>query len=174
MRAKIIDFLYITPQRQRLTIDVYDDFSGTYDKVKDSEIDLTVKKKSKKRSLDANAYMWVLLDRLATATGIPVKDLYFDGLKNVGGNVEFYCGKSEAIERMCALWEAQGTTGWGWPYERYIHSKQGYENVKLFYGSSTFDKPTMSRMIDNLVQDCKACGVETMTPEELESLLGGY
>ena len=174
MRARIIDYLFVTPTRQRLTVELLGDWREQYDKLKDGEIDLTAKRFKAKRSLDANAYYWVLIDRLSTATGIPVKDLYFDSLKNVGGNVETYCSTPAAINQMCALWQQQGTTGWGWPYERFPSKLDGCENVKLYYGSSTMDKATFSRLIDHLVEDCKACGVEVMPPEELKSLLEAW
>jgi hypothetical protein len=32
----------------------------------------------------------------------------------------------------------------------------------------------MSRLIDNLVQDCKAIGIETKSPKEIESMLKEY
>lgn len=173
MKASIVDYLYINPQHSRLTLDVYDDIRQMYDIIKHAEVDFKLKKWHRKRSLDANAYMWVLIDKLAEATAVPCKDIYFDGLKNVGGNLEKYCSTPQAIEKMCELWKQQGTTGWGWPYETYESRIPGCVNLKLWYGSSTFDTATMSRMIDHLVQDCKACGIETLPPDELKSLLEG-
>ena len=170
MRARIVDFLVVTPERQRITIDLLGDFRETYERVKDSDVDLKLSKIRGKRSLTANAYFWTLLDRLATETRIPAKDLYFDYLKSVGGNLEVYCGKPEAIDRLCSLWEQSGTTGWGWPYVRSPSKLPGCEVVRLYYGSSTFDRDTMARLIDHLVQDCKACGIETMSAEEIKSL----
>lgn len=173
MKARIVDYLYITPARQRLTIDVFEDFRETYDKLKDEDINLAVKKLGKPKTLTANGYYWVLLDKLAAETGIPTKDLYFDGLRNVGGNMQVYCSTKRAIDEMCALWEQQGTTGWGWPYDRFESKLAGCENVKLYYGLSALDRESLSRLIDHLVQDCKACGVETLPQEELDSLLEG-
>ena len=173
MKARIVDFLVITPERQRLTIDVEGDFREVFEKVKDSDVELKVSKYRKQKSLTANAYMWTLLDKLATETGISVKDLYFDYLKNVGGNMELYCGKPQAIDRLVELWTQSGTTGWGWPYVRFPSKLDGCENVRLYYGSSTFDSATLSRLIDHIVQDCAACGIEVMPKEELQSLLGG-
>ena len=40
----------------------------------------------------------------------------------------------------------------------------------LYYGSSTYDTQQMSLLIDHIVQDAKALGIETMTPAELEAL----
>ena len=45
-------------------------------------------------------------------------------------------------------------------------------NVVFSYGSSTYDTAQMSRLIDNIVQDCKAVGIETLTPSELAKLEG--
>ena len=44
----------------------------------------------------------------------------------------------------------------------------------LYYGSSTFDTKQMSRLIDNIVQDCKAVGIETLTPQQLDALKEGW
>jgi hypothetical protein len=46
----------------------------------------------------------------------------------------------------------------------------GCTNVILYYGSSTYNTAQMSLLIDHLVQDAKALGIETMTPQELEAL----
>jgi len=42
--------------------------------------------------------------------------------------------------------------------------------VRNFYGSSAYDKAQMSRLINNIVQDCKAQCIETLTPAELARL----
>lgn len=44
----------------------------------------------------------------------------------------------------------------------------------LYYGSSVFSSSTMSRLIDNLIQDAKAVGIETMPPDKLAALLGEW
>lgn len=44
----------------------------------------------------------------------------------------------------------------------------------LYYGSSTYDMAQMSRLINLIVEDCKAQGIETMTPYELDALIGRW
>lgn len=174
MRGRIADFLYINPRRQRITVDLDADFRKTYDKVKDGDVEITVKPYRDKRSREANNYMWALLDMLAVATRIDKKEIYFDHLRRVGGNMETYCAIPAAADRMCALWREQGSTGWGWPYDRYDSKIDGCVNLRLYYGSSTFDTATMARMIDHLAQDCQACGLETKTQEEIDSIMEEY
>ena len=173
IKGKILDFNFSYNGAQRVTIEITEgDFRDTYDALHDVPVDLAVKKWRDKRSLDANAYMWVLIDKLAVATGVRKKELYFDALRNVGGNTEHYCAVPKAIDALCDLWSTQGSTGWGWPFDRYPSKVEGCENVKLYYGSSTFDTATMARLINHLIEDCMALNIETMPPEELASLLG--
>lgn len=37
----------------------------------------------------------------------------------------------------------------------------------LYFGSSSYDTVQMSRLIDLLIEDCKAQGIETATPDEI-------
>lgn len=43
--------------------------------------------------------------------------------------------------------------------------------VNAYYGSSSYNSKQMSRLIENLVQDCQAVGIETKSVEEINSLL---
>ena len=67
---------------------------------------LEIKEHRNKRSLDANAYFWVLAHKLAESTEIPVTAIYRNAIKEIGGVSEHYCGKPEAIERLCEAWRA--------------------------------------------------------------------
>lgn len=41
----------------------------------------------------------------------------------------------------------------------------------LYYGSSTYDTAQMSRLINIIVEECKAQGIETRTPDEISKLV---
>lgn len=130
-----------------------------------------IKAKKSLRSLDANAYAWVLMDKLSAATGVPKTDVYRNAVRDVGGNSEIVCVKAEAAPTLRKIWESRGL---GWQTEDDISKLPGCVNVILYYGSSTFDTRQMSRMIDNLIQDAKAVGIETMPPDKLAALLGEW
>lgn len=57
-------------------------------KMKPKAYDLTVKEHRKKRSLDANAYAWVLIGKLADAMRVPPTVVYNNAIQNIGGNYE--------------------------------------------------------------------------------------
>ena len=136
---------------------------------RDKLYDLEVKEHRKKRSLDANAYCWVLINKIAEALRITPIEIYRQAIQNVGGNYEVIPIKEEAADHFKQVWESQGL---GWPCMDMGKSKlDGYRNVRAYYGSSTYDTRQMSQLIDNLVQDFKALDIETMTPDKLALLM---
>lgn len=133
--------------------------------------DMEIKQHREKRSLDANAYSWVLLDKLAKATGTPKTEVYREAIREVGGNTETVCVKQEAAEKLCEGWRHNGL---GWIAETIPSKLKGCVNVVLYYGSSTFDTAQMARFIDGIVQDCKAIGIETLPPDKLDAMMEGW
>lgn len=150
-----------------LTVSTREDVRELFDTMQDIDVDVTVKKHREKRSLDANAYCWVLLDKLAEATGTPKADIYREAVKSVGGNTEIVCVQERAVQKLRDGWQQNGI---GWQTEIMDSKIDGCKNVILYYGSSTFDTKQMSRFIDNIIQDCRSVGIETMTPQQLDAL----
>lgn len=133
---------------------------------------LTLSKVKKRRSLDANAYCWVLLDRLSEYHQIPKEDIYKDLIKLIGGNNEIFPIRNEAVETWIRNWQHKGL---GWVSEIIGESKiEGYTNVISYYGSSVYDTEQMSRLIDLIVQECEQVGIETRPRGEIDSLLEAW
>lgn len=134
--------------------------------------DLEIKEHRKKRSLDANAYAWVLIGKLADALRMPPNLVYIQAIRDVGGNYEIIPIKAESAELFREIWQKQGI---GWPCDDMGASKiHGYRNLRCYYGSSTYDTRQMSQLIDNLVQDCKALDIETLPPDKLSAMMEGW
>lgn len=130
--------------------------------------DLDVKEHRNKRSLDSNAYAWVLIGKLADTMRVTPLEIYQQAIQNIGGNYEVIPIKEEAADHFKKVWEGKGL---GWPCVDMGRSKiPGYRNLRAYYGSSTYDTRQMSQLIDNLVQDCKSLDIETLSPEKLSLL----
>lgn len=129
--------------------------------------DIEVKQHRERRSLDANAYAWVLMDHLSAKLGIPGTTIYRAYVREIGGNRETICVKDEAVEKLRRGWEHNGI---GWQTDTFKSKLPGCTNVILYYGSSTYDTAQMSRLIDLIVQDCKEQGIETLTPQQLDAM----
>lgn len=135
------------------------------------KLTLRVSKFRKKRSLDANAYMWVLCGKLADKLGITKDEVYRSYIKDIGvfRMVEI---DEKAVDTLVHSWGLHGT---GWVAEKVDHSvHDGFTVMILYYGSSTYNTKQMSRLIDSIVEDCKEQGIETLTPNELEALKGAW
>ena len=132
---------------------------------------IEIKNYREKRSLDANAYMWVLCEKLAENQGITNAEVYQRAVREVGV-CEVFPIKEEAAERWIEVWSGRGI---GWFAEVLCDCKQeGYKYVRSYFGSSTYDAREMSRLVDHIVQDCEAVGIETLTPDELERLKANW
>ncbi len=167
MKARLHDLSFARDGGYLLTIATRENVGALFDDLREVDVDVTVKKHRERRSLDANAYAWVLMDKLAEATAVPKSDVYRREVKDVGGNTETVCVREIAVQKLCEGWQKNGI---GWQTDVMSSKIDGCKNVVLYYGSSTFDTKQMSRLIDNIVQDCKALGIETLTPQQLDAL----
>ena len=163
-----IDFKTNKPMLM-LEVNERSDFEQIVDDLKDKDkLSIEVKPYRERRSLDANAYFFVLADKLAEKLNTTKEEIYRNAIKEIGGVSETVLVKNAAVERLCEGWRNNGL---GWQTDTFPSKIEGCTNVILYYGSSTYDTAQMSRLIDNIVQDCKAVGIETRTPDELANLL---
>lgn len=135
------------------------------------KLSLKIGKFKQKRSLDANAYCWTLIGKIAEKTKVPKEEVYREAIRGIGGNYDVVCIKEEAADSLRSAWERNGI---GWQTEVMLSKLDGCTNVLLYYGSSTYDTEQMSRLIENILQDCKALGIETRSQEEIDSLLKNW
>lgn len=129
--------------------------------------DYEILKKRKRRSLDANAYAWVLIGKIAEAVRMTPDEVYKREVREIGGASEIVCVQDKAVERLVELWENKGL---GWQAEPFPSKVEGCTNVRLHYGSSAYDTHQMSVFIDHLVQEAKSLDIETLTERELSLL----
>jgi len=127
----------------------------------------SIDKARKRRSLDANAYLWVLVGKIAAEVSLPSDDVYRNAIRDAGEFTPLPI-RADAVDEFSRIWSSHGT---GWFVDVLDDSKlHGYKLVRAYNGSSTYDTKQMSRLIDYVVQDAKALGIETMTPQELDRL----
>lgn len=129
-------------------------------------------KKKKKRSLDANDYCWVLCTKISellqnSKINITKEDVYRKHIRLVGV-YEPLALREDAVDRFVDAWGKRGT---GWLTEVVDSTLDGCKKIFAYYGSSTYDTKEMGRLIESIMQDCIALGIETMPPAELDSLL---
>jgi predicted lipase len=140
-----------------------------YEELKDAEkLSIKIGKHREKRSLDSNAYAWTLLGKLAKKLRLPKEEIYRNYIREIGGNSDIVCVQDKAVNKLRQGWSKNGL---GWVTETMPSKLDGCTNVVLYYGSSIYDTEQMSRLIDLIVNDCKAQGIETKTPEEIAKMM---
>lgn len=153
-----------------ITFSTREDFSTAYDGLKDAPVNVEIKKAANKRSRDANAFAWVLIDRIAEKMHLGKSDVYRSAIREIGGVSETVCVRDKAVDRLRSGWEKNGI---GWQTETMPSKLPGCTNVVLYYGSSTYDTAQMSRLIDLLIQEAEQLGIPTLKDEATE-LLGKW
>lgn len=152
-----------------ITLSINENFAiSEIDKLKDYKLSIKIVKYKGKRSLDANAYMWVLIGKLASKLNIKKEEVYRNAIRDIGGVSDVMCLRNEAVEKFCTEWQAKGI---GWQTETFPSKFQNCTNVIFYYGSSSFDSKQMSMLIDSVIQECKQQEIETLPPAELERLM---
>jgi hypothetical protein len=130
-------------------------------------LEIDIHQQKKKRSLDANALLWVLCQKIAEVIHTTKESVYQKFIKEVG-QFEIVPIKAEAVERWIEVWNSKGL---GWFAEVMEDSKlPGYKKVISYYGSSCYDQREMSVLLDEVVRECRELGIETLPPDEIKAL----
>lgn len=144
------------------------DLSAEYlDELKDKELKVQVSVWRQDRSLNANNYCWKLLDEIAQRMHSTKEEVYQEIISKVGV-FEILPIRNEAVDNFVEKWQSRGL---GWVCNIMRDSKiPNYTNVIAYYGSSVYNTKEMSRLIDEVVQEAQALGIQTKTPQELAEL----
>lgn len=135
------------------------------------EYDIEIKRHRGKRSLDANAYMWVLADKIASVIRSTSKEVYKKAIQEVG---VFHYGyfKDEDAEYAADMWASNGV---GWIAVIEPCNMAHHKAIKFYHGSSSYDTKQMSRVIDYLVDEAKDIGgIEVLSPDELARMKSAW
>lgn len=131
------------------------------EEIKDVEkLDITAEKHRSKRSLDANAYFWVLCDKIAKRLGSDKWTIYLLQLSKYG----VFADLKVTAQALDILKEK-------FRYTEILSADDDSYIVRCYFGSSTYNTKEMSDLIHGTVSDAESLGIDTITPEELERML---
>lgn len=133
-----------------------------------------IKEHRSRRSMDANAYYWVLVGKLAKKLNISTARLHNLLLRDHGlpfmidGHISMQpIPDTEAAEEQVL----ESSTYHLKPTSGVIEGKDGiYRWYIVLRGSSTYNTEEFSGLLNRIVAECKEQGIETMTPEELHRM----
>lgn len=119
-----------------------------------------IKEHKKKRTRNQNSYYWELLNQLSKKLRIAPEELHFELIKKSCPFSEFLV-PDEADLRVIEYYEERG---------KITKNDKLFKIIRVYVGSSKLDTAEMGILLDNLIEECKLQGIETMTPQELAKL----
>lgn len=122
--------------------------------------------KTKKRSKNSNSYFWELLQQLCEQMNIDVIEEYKKRVKELGIFKQWEI-ETNNVPTFEKLWSDRGIA---WFTEK-VEETGNKTIINAYYGSSSYNSKQMSRLIDNLVQDCRSVGIQTLEDIEIEELI---
>ena len=151
-------------RKWEVTFEINEDITASIDKIRDKMLNLTAKIHREKRSLDANAYAWVLMQKIAEAIHTDKWSVYLMMLERYSPVFTHIIVRPEAVERVMGEWRTLKVLG---PIQ--VNGSSGIQ-LQCYFGSSTFDSKEMASFIDGIVSECKEMGIETLPPDEIERM----
>jgi len=119
-----------------------------------------IKEYKKKRTRNQNSYYWELLNQLSKKLRIAPEELHYELIKKSCPFSEFLV-PDEADLRAIEYYEERG---------KITKNNKLFKIIRVYVGSSKLDTVEMGILLDNLIEECKSQGIETMTPEELAKM----
>ncbi len=155
-----------------LSLLINEDITGELDTLMVCEkLSVKLAKYRARRSLDSNAYAWLLMSKLAAALNTTKEDVYEHMLQKYGTFLENEDNMPVVITVKASV-DMNRIEG---HFQYYKESKDGkWKSYLVILGSSEYDTKQMSTFIEGIVSECKELGIETIPPEELERMVAAW
>lgn len=147
----------------RVTFEADEDISGQLESISDKLLTITAKIFRNRRSKDANAYAWVLMQKIAEVLHTDKWSVYLGMLERYGVFTHIIV-RPHVVGRVIEEWRTVKNLG-----AVMVAGQTGIQ-LQCYFGSSTYDTKEMSVFIDGIVSECREMGIETATPEDLERM----
>lgn len=126
--------------------------------------DVEIKRHRERRSLTANAYFHLLCNKLAAAMNVSNDEMkvflvrLYGTLAQIDGHeIEIRIPKGAKVEDY-------------YPYTEWLRGDALADYYAVYKQTHALNSKEFARLIDGTVVECKALGIETLPPEELERM----
>ena len=120
-----------------------------------------IKEYHKKRSLNANAYAWALIGKIADVLRNSKDEIYLEMLKKYG--------QSEIVSVLSDI----NVMGYFKYFEEIATVKlqgKNFTHYKVFKGTSEYNTAEMAVFIDGVISEADELGIDTLPPNEVEKI----
>lgn len=137
------------------------------DKLQEKKLSITAKIWRKHRSLDANGLLWHCIGQIASEMRLDKWDVYLLMLKRYG-KYTYICVKPAVVEAVKLQWRECEEIG--------KVNINGQEAVQLlcYFGSSTYDSKEFSVLLDGVIEEMKALGLQPPLTGDIRRAMENY
>lgn len=162
MKSKLKNLVMTLGGGQELTLSLPGDFRQEFERLKDCDVNVQIKKWHDRRSLTQNAYAWVLIGKIAESMRPPLskEQVYIEMLKRYGqgGFVSIPADMFDLISREIDYYERKGTG---------TTNGKEFVHIRMWVGSSKYDQAEMALFLEGIISEAKELDIETLPPHEL-------
>ena len=150
---------YKDMQTARLTMDIPSRKLAQMPKA-GAALSVSIKQYRRRRSLDANSYMWFICEAIAQAVQGTREDVYKQAVRAVGVYQVLYM-EPGVVARFVQDWNSRGV---GYIAESQEYLYQGKTVVVAYFGSHIYTTEEMARLINWLRDEAEHLGLDVETP----------
>lgn len=166
MRGRLIAISDGPRRRQYVTLELDRDFRREYERLKNAELSIEIRKYRKRRSLSANAYFHVLVHKIAEELGGSEESAKEWLVCEYGALLTDADGAEVALKLPVSV-----DVSTVYPYAKcidsYVENGNAFAVYLIYKQTHLMDSREMARLIDGTIEAARELGVETDTPEQL-------
>jgi len=149
------------------------DTERVLDELTDKRLLIDISEYKEKKSLEANAYFWVLCTKIAETLNIDKWTAYLMELRKYGQGVQLTVIK-ESLDTLTNVFRHIDIMAeyddWVLNEDTGAYRKINKAEIIGWYGIHLYNTDEMSKLIDGTVSDAKELGIETLTPDEISRI----
>lgn len=131
------------------------------------KLSIEAKKHRQKRSIDANALLWVCLGQIANALRADKWDIYLQMLRRYG-KFTYICVKPAVVDSVKSQWRESEVIG-----EIDINGQKAVQML-CYFGSSTYNTQEFTVLLDGVISEMREMNLETPTSEDMRRSLEAW
>ncbi|MBQ2434064.1 MAG: hypothetical protein II266_06495 [Clostridia bacterium] len=150
-----------------------EEYPEIYDTTQEKDITIEIKEWRAKRSLNANAYFHVLVDKIAEKIGESHTETHNQLIADYGEpdtEVGIIILEARVDWRKVEAMHLRPIPG----QTQELANGKTYQAHQVMRGSHTYDTKEMARLIDGTIYEAKQLEIETMTPDEIERMKAAW
>ena len=158
-------------KEQKDILAVQNELMNILPQIKNTPYVCEIKQYRPKRSLDANSYFHVLVDKIAKAVNRSAEDVKVQMNLDYGTIAKDEHGLKAGFKALKSI-SINKFYKYAKPIGECVENGKTFVKYLIYKETHTLDTKEMATLIDGVVEEAKQLGIETLTPIELENLKG--